>query len=66
MRTELILRNRIKKEEILMDSIMKKAIMSCNLHNDRDDAIDDALRSCVIIKERIATLRWVLGEISEL
>lgn len=65
MRTELILRNRIKKEEILMDSIMKKA-MSRHLPDDRHEAIDDALRDCVIIKERIATLRWVLGEISEL
>jgi hypothetical protein len=65
MRSEQALRNRIKKEEILRDSTMKKA-MGHPIPEDRENVIDSALRECVKINERIMALRWVLGEVSEL
>lgn len=65
MKSEQALRNRIKKEEILIESTMKKA-MRHPIPEDRENAIGSALRECQQISERIWALKWVLGETEEL
>lgn len=65
MKSEQAIRNRIKREEILIESTIKKAI-SHPIHEDREDKIGSALREHRSISERIWALKWVLGEIVEL
>jgi hypothetical protein len=64
MRSEQVIRNRIKKEEILIDSTMRNAVN--DISEDRKEKIEAALRECVNINERIMTMKWVLKELSEL
>ena len=64
MRSEQAIRNRIKKEETLIDSTMRNAVN--DISEDRKEKVEAALRECVNINERIMAMKWVLKDLSEL
>jgi len=65
MRTKAEIEKKIEEERELLKT--KEIEVILNMREDKDnDAIFDSLRVCTDITRRIDTLRWVLGEFSEL
>ena len=65
MRTEHEVKKRLTEEFNSLSSELLEGIV--NVEKTRDDSeMEDNLRKCSDINERIMALRWVLGEVSEL
>ncbi len=65
MRTEQEIREKLTEEFNSLSTEMLEGILIVEKTRD-ESKIEDNLRKCSDINERIMTLRWVLGEVSEL
>jgi len=65
MRTEQEIREKIIEELNSLEAEMKGGIKKVTETQDESE-MESHLRNCSDINERIMTLRWVLGEVSEL
>ena len=65
MRNQAELEKKISEEAELL--ALKEIDVILNIRDNKDDdTISQSFRECTDINRRIMTLRWVLGEVSEL